>query len=326
MQQIERYGVIALLFMIVTFVTVSLWDGGEEEPQEVATATKRVAAPVVSRQRPAPNRSDPILTQRPIPERGSGRRQVPLGGDRATPQLEPERFADSGHNTYETSVAAGGDGPVSQGYQADPGRIRHERARYNSEIPSNVSREDVAAENKRMREEYERVKLANPDPEPKGSTGATREYFVKPGDSLERIARRELGDGKRWKEIQTMNGGVDPLKLMVGAKLKLGEPSTPSEAPAKSAEPKREAAPGPKVATATYTVKRGDVLGRIAQRELGSATLWEEIVALNPGVDPNRLLVGAVLKLPKAARPVQQPRRELVASAVIPKSSRPRVR
>lgn len=52
-----------------------------------------------------------------------------------------------------------------------------------------------------------------------------------------------------------------------------------------------------------YTVKRGDTLSTIAARELGKASRWPEIVALNvatfPGLrDPNRIQVGWDLRLP----------------------------
>lgn len=314
MQQIERYGVIALLFMIVTFVTVSLWDGGEEEPVDVGTANSRSSAPVVHRQQPAPNRRGPILTQRPIPERQPERRQVPLAAERATPQLEPDRFADAGHTPHKTSVEL-------------PSRIRMEKARYNSDLDLATERADLEAVNQRMRESYEEVKQAHPDPEPDTRPRPMRSYVVRPGDSFQRIAKRELGDANRWKEIQALNGGIDPRRLMVGVTLKIeGEASAPTETPAKPPAPNATKTPGPKVATTTYTVKRGDILGKIAQRELGSAQLWSQIVDLNPGVDPNRLLVGAVLKLPKVERPAVNPERQLVAKADSSRSSRPRVR
>lgn len=51
----------------------------------------------------------------------------------------------------------------------------------------------------------------------------------------------------------------------------------------------------------TYTVKKGDTLSEIAQRELGAASRWKEIFEANRGTlnDPDRIMPGQVLTLPK---------------------------
>lgn len=54
-------------------------------------------------------------------------------------------------------------------------------------------------------------------------------------------------------------------------------------------------------ATRTYTVKRGDCLWRIAQKELGKASRWPEIYNMNKGVigsNPNLIYPGQVYTLP----------------------------
>ena len=61
-------------------------------------------------------------------------------------------------------------------------------------------------------------------------------------------------------------------------------------------------------------VRAGDVLGTIAQRELGSAKKWPVIADLNPKIDPKRLLVGSRLKLPAATRSTRT-RGQIVAKA-----------
>ena len=65
---------------------------------------------------------------------------------------------------------------------------------------------------------------------------------------------------------------------------------------------KKSTKPTKKPATArTYKVKRGDTLGKIAQKQLGRATRWREIYSLNKSKikNPNRISVGMTLKLPK---------------------------
>lgn len=49
-----------------------------------------------------------------------------------------------------------------------------------------------------------------------------------------------------------------------------------------------------------YRVRPGDTLSEIAQRELGSSRRWQEILAKNPGLDPERLLNGSQILLPAA--------------------------
>ncbi len=47
-----------------------------------------------------------------------------------------------------------------------------------------------------------------------------------------------------------------------------------------------------------YEVKSGDVLGVIASRELGTTRRMKEIVAFNPGMNPDNLTIGQKLKMP----------------------------
>ncbi len=56
-----------------------------------------------------------------------------------------------------------------------------------------------------------------PPPPPAGA----RMYTVKKGDGLMSIARRELGDAKRWREIKTLNNISNPDKISVGQQIKL---------------------------------------------------------------------------------------------------------
>lgn len=51
----------------------------------------------------------------------------------------------------------------------------------------------------------------------------------------------------------------------------------------------------------SYTVQRGDTLGKIAKRVLGSSQKWREIARANPSINPNKLNVGETLVIPGAA-------------------------
>ncbi|KAF1080617.1 MAG: hypothetical protein GQF41_3027 [Candidatus Rifleibacterium amylolyticum] len=51
----------------------------------------------------------------------------------------------------------------------------------------------------------------------------------------------------------------------------------------------------------TYVIQRGDTLGTIAKRLLGSSQKWREIARANPSMNPNKLMVGETLVIPGAA-------------------------
>lgn len=51
---------------------------------------------------------------------------------------------------------------------------------------------------------------------------STKTHTVKSGDTLWAIAVKYLGNGNRWKEIQSLNGGPrDPKKLQIGTVLRI---------------------------------------------------------------------------------------------------------
>lgn len=68
----------------------------------------------------------------------------------------------------------------------------------------------------------------------------------------------------------------------------------------------RPAKPQPRL----YTIKKGDILGRIASEQLGSTRYLEDLKRANPGIDEKHLVPGETLVLPvitKEATSKQQP-------------------
>ncbi len=125
-----------------------------------------------------------------------------------------------------------------------------------------------------------------------------QEYTAQPGDSLGKIARRTMGSDTpdTRSALLKLNPELarNPDLIIAGRAYKI-----PADAPAAATldrEPARPAAGG-----RTYTVKPGDVLGTIAQHQLGTSRRWKEIVALNGDLlsDPRDLQVGMVLQLPQ---------------------------
>jgi LysM repeat protein len=113
-------------------------------------------------------------------------------------------------------------------------------------------------------------------------------HVVRAGDDLWSLAERYYGDGRDWRKIATANPKIltgGPDRLHIGWRLKI-----PDAGDAVSDESRR-----------MITVRRGDTLSSIAERELGSASHWMEIFRANRGQlsDPDELPVGVRLVLPK---------------------------
>ncbi len=98
--------------------------------------------------------------------------------------------------------------------------------------------------------------------------------------------------GQRAADLvgQPSSDGVDPL-----AALDPGDEDAPTAAELISGSTVSDTT-GP-----TYTVRTGDTFEAIARRELGSSSQWVALAKANPTVDPLKLRVGDVLRLPAEA-------------------------
>lgn len=298
MQRIERYGVIALVFLLVTILAVSLW--GEGQAKGVLASVKDKAAGVTDMLAKDDSKSAPAKTERG-PAQG-GRRAadagLPLGG-----QTEPGRKNGRGRK-----------GGLKNETLGDAFVDLTPRAKQ-SAVPTPVTQPARQAQAQVQQPAPPPARQAQPQPKPHtrnegvAAPQRTRTYVVRTGDTLGEIAQRELGTYKRWDEIARINGNLDPAKLRAGMELKLpgaaaarSEPSVAQAQPATRPAKAPTTAPAKASSGASYKVRSGDTLGAIAQRELGSAARWREIAALNPELDPKRLSVGASLTMPASVR------------------------
>jgi len=91
-------------------------------------------------------------------------------------------------------------------------------------------------------------------------------------------------------------GAPDPL--LWPALRKLSAPMTTGAPAVRTPASTPTSTPAPKHEPATYTVKSGDYLYKIAADVLGDANRWKEIASLNNISAPYTIYSGQVLKLP----------------------------
>jgi LysM repeat protein len=134
---------------------------------------------------------------------------------------------------------------------------------------------------------------------PRSNTPNFRTHAVEEGDSLYRLAARYLGDGNKWPQLQKLNADLlgDSENVQVGMIIKIapaGAAPASRSAPA-STKPASPSKPAP---AREYVVLKGDNLGKISLKLLGTSRRMDEIVKLNNLKDPDDIRVGQSLKIP----------------------------
>lgn len=329
MQRIERYGVIALVLLLVTIAAVSFWDDGgaktsnPKSKREAAVAQHKKALsnegkraknvrvgnqdlPVTSKKgeksKVAPANSGPATSK----AASVGSSPEEPGRSWLSRRNQPRKSTKESFETLPATVANGREVPAEN---RDSGNNSGNEV----EFPDSLSRESgaqpIASEFGRAKSAVERdtpysraeetqTKAARNDAQKPKAQGSRGTYTVRAGDTLSQIAERELGSSRRWSEIQALNGGIDPGSIYEGMVLRLPSGSA-SAGSLRTIESPQSVDFPPKTSVAgSYTVRPGDSLSQIAQDHLGGASRWKEIVAFNPGIDPDRLIVGDKLRLP----------------------------
>lgn len=151
-----------------------------------------------------------------------------------------------------------------------------------------------------------------PVSQPAPTAGRDVVHVVAKNETLWGIAQRYYGDGSLHPRIVDANKGRlgRNNSLFVGAKLTIPGATRVAEPPASptrtAAAPARTPTPQPASPTRAastnadrvHVVQKGETLGAIAARELGSARRWPEIVKLNKIDDPDNVPAGVRLRLP----------------------------
>lgn len=136
---------------------------------------------------------------------------------------------------------------------------------------------------------------------PVGGGGGGGTYTVKRGDTLIRIAERQLGDGDKWRQIAELNGVKDARDLQVGQILKMPKSAKPS-----GGKDDGSADLDAGFRETTHVVRPGETLTLIARTYYGMSSLWTEIAMANQIKDPTTVRVGQKLIIPvpgKAPKP-----------------------
>jgi nucleoid-associated protein YgaU len=145
-------------------------------------------------------------------------------------------------------------------------------------------------------------------PRIKGHVPRDNRYVVQTGDTLYEICERLYGDGTKWREVAAINEGKvgENGIVYVGIALDLPEgvrSSTVRTPPVKvsGVEPGsvKEMTPE-RDETRSYTVKKGDTLSQIVQREVGSVRHLDRVRALNPWLKDQKdgVRIGQKITLP----------------------------
>lgn len=343
MQRIERYGVIALVLLLVTIAAVSFWDDGTgadpnvrplESSEALAELRQRQENPTPPRQTPRTQAARERAGARGLPstaragagqDRNTGRPatvttqrgDLPRGSSAAgtAQRSQPEPTFE----TLPATLIEENPGLSSRGFDRDEAGARYGAAANRTgdevefpDLPPRESPRSSAMANRTggaAGADSTRAAGSTPIHSPNPVARDDRQaqlvtpgapYVVAPGDTLSEIASKVLGSSKRWPEIQALNGGIDPGAIQVGMKLQI---------PGGAAVPRRDslervvtleskAIPPTSPSGDYYTVRPGDMLSQIAQDRLGGASRWPEIVALNPGLNPDVLVEGRRLKMP----------------------------
>lgn len=336
MQRIERYGVIALVLLLVTIAAVSFWDDGSVDNSSPNRDGKAKSERVAARDKAGRsaggqaknvsvgNRELPVTSAKQGPTKAANSSASdPAARKWTSRRTIPSKSKKTGFETLSATVIDGGeDSAEGRGQErVDRNRPKNGTSKGREQevdFPTSLTREGGSiassgevpgAKEKQERRDsrtkgFESKERATRQQDEETAVAGSGSYTVRPGDTLSQIAERRLGSSRRWGEIQALNGGINPSSIYVGQVLVMPDASSDADSGVAGRSlrtvttPSSVELPGGRGEGVFYTVRSGDSLSQIAQDHLGGASKWKSIVAANPGLDPNSLGVGTRLRMP----------------------------
>jgi len=220
-QPLERYGVVVLLFLVALVAVAVFWEDGSSTyaaNKSLATVEPEDERPLVDEpeRRPAPpvgvNRSTPEIAVGPMDQGVDQRGRTtaygvnpPAAGGAAPPNVDQLDAENAGLSRPD--VRGGSNAVRRLGDEVIADRVDRSASGQDS-LARALERESGEA-------------VANVTPVVVPLAGAARQYTVRAGESLWRIAERELGNGTRCKEIATLNGLGNSDHITEGMQLTL---------------------------------------------------------------------------------------------------------
>ncbi len=246
------------------------------------------------------------LKPRNLPRPGLGRETAGYMLVERVPPAAPDIYASNApRETLVTETTPSSD-PIDLGW--DRSRIAQavdDLVNGNADLPAAANVETIVMA-PRERRQPTTVEVPARDPlrddavttsttQPAPSQQRELVHRVREGDTLWSIAQQYYGDGSQWTRLRERNQG----RIMSDGQVRKGAtiviPGVPATAQRITPEPRTVVAKAK-----TYTVQRGDTLGEISMKTLGTSRRWQEIVDLNKDRirDPQNIPVGVELRLP----------------------------
>ncbi|QDU66708.1 LysM peptidoglycan-binding domain-containing protein [Engelhardtia mirabilis] len=265
MQEIERYGLITLLFLVVSAVAVSLWDGSDSN--------------ATSEGGPLPLVAD--VDQAQVGRDSAARENRRRESERLTsgaPVAEPTGPAGNASAQTRGTAATAATGAGEERGQRGPGAADSEanrlaNARSAGAVPQDGSRGEAPSPT--WSPDGRRLTPADADKDP-APTASEREAL---------LAARAAAESNRTGDRR--EGPVSPV----------GDGTVERPGARKTAG--AHGLGGAANAPLQVKLPEGETLSHLAQRYLGKASRWQEIAAANPTLNPDNVLAGTLVTIPR---------------------------